>query len=228
MKSIKAVLFDFDGTIADSLEVWKKLDDVFFSRRKINADHSELKLDGMCFSEAVNYIKKYFNLNDPIEAIKSEWRSLFTEIFLQSPSLKHKVYDFIKALKKEKFIICVGTSNDSIIVIEILQHFGLLDDMDYILTCCEVGLSKPKPKVYLDIARAININPSECVVFEDSIDGIRAGKSAGMHVVAVNDNHHNSVKEQIILESDFYIEDYSYYEKYFGNLSNALNSQLFS
>ena len=224
MKSIKAVLFDFDGTIADSLEVWTELDRIFFLRRSITADSSELDLNGLCFSEVAAYIKKTFGLKESAEKIKQEWRTLYTELFFSRASLKNKVYEFIKALKREGLKVCIGTSNDREIVSKIMTSSRLTDDIDHILTCCETGKSKPHPKVYLDLASKMNLTPPECIVFEDSPEGIAAGKNAGMKVVAVHNRANHRHEKQIIDESDFYIEDYSFFVRHFGDLASVLQN----
>ena len=222
MKSIKAVLFDFDGTIADSLDVWKELDRIFLLRHSIEADSSELDLNGLCFSEAAVYIKNFFGLKESAEKIKQEWRTLYKELFFSSASLKNKVYEFIKALKREGLKVCIGTSNDREIVSAVMKHSGLLSDIDCILTCCETGKSKPHPKVYLDLASELDADPSECIVFEDSPEGITAGKSAGMKVIAVHNEANRKHEEHIIEESDCYIKDFSVFDRHFGNLSAVL------
>lgn len=222
MENMKAVLFDFDGTLADTLGMWKEVNRIFFERRGIKFDERLIRFGGMSFSETAEYMKEYFHISDSLEAIKNEWRGLCLEMYTEKAPLKNKAAEFIRALKNEGLKVGIGTSNDRQILLAQLKHYGILSEIDAIQTCCEIGLSKPAPDVYLNLARQFKVLPDHCVVFEDTLDGVRAGKNAGMKVYALKEDAHKDISQMIQKEADATIDDFSYFEPYFGKLREIL------
>ena len=77
-----------------------------------------------------------------------------------------------------------------------------------VVTSCSVNRGKPAPDVYLEAARQLSVLPEECLVFEDIVKGIEAGKNAGMLVCAVEDSFSAEQRERKKAISDYYIESY--------------------
>ena len=75
-------------------------------------------------------------------------------------------------------------------------------------TACEVCAGKPAPDIYLKVAEDLGVDPKHCLVFEDIPNGMRAGKAAGMTVVAVEDESAKQHRSEIDEICDYYIEDY--------------------
>ena len=73
---------------------------------------------------------------------------------------------------------------------------------------CEVAAGKPAPDIYLETARRLQVNPEECVVFEDIPAGILAGKRAGMTVFAVEDEFSKELRAEKESLADYFIEDF--------------------
>ena len=76
------------------------------------------------------------------------------------------------------------------------------------MTSCEVERGKPSPDIYLAVADRLKVEPSRCLVFEDIVAGITAGKSAGMRVCAVEDLYSRTQREKKKELADYYIEDF--------------------
>ena len=77
-----------------------------------------------------------------------------------------------------------------------------------VATACEVAAGKPAPDIYLNVAGRLQVDPQDCVVFEDVPAGIQAGKRAGMTVFAVEDAFSLDMKEEKKQLADYYIRDY--------------------
>lgn len=214
----KAVLFDFDGTLVDSLGIWKQVDEIFFSRRGLKFDELGLTFGGRSFSECAVYAKETLNLCDSIEDIKKEWTDLSIELYGSGTILKPYAKEFVRELKAKGYKTAVGTSSDQRILRHVMDTVDMNDDFDLLLTCCEVGKGKPDPSVYLSIANTLHVSPSECVVFEDTLEGVRAGKNAGMFVYAVEDRHNEADKDKIAALADCYIGGFDYFFPYQGKL----------
>ncbi len=109
-------------------------------------------------------------IEDPAELMKSRWQ--------------HNI-NMLKELKSRGYRTGLGTMSDRWHAEYILKVIGLLEYFDCILTADDIGKGKPDPEIYRLIIKRLGVAPSECIVFEDSPSGVRAGLAAGMHVIAV-------------------------------------------
>lgn len=103
----------------------------------------------------------------------------------------------------------IATSNSRELVTSVARVHGLEQDFGCIMTSCDVGRGKPAPDIYLAVADRLQAAPKSCLVFEDIVPGIQAGKAAGMKVCAVEDAYSLNQKEEKKALADYYIRDYS-------------------
>lgn len=209
LKNIKAVIFDLDGTLVDSMWIWKAIDQQYL--QLIDAelpDDLQQDIEGKSFYETAQYFKKRFAIDKPIEEIMDVWNKMAYEKYTNEISLKNNVLKFLKYLKEQRIKIGIATSNSRILTDAVLKRKGVYEYFDAILTGCEVGAGKPAPDIYLNTAQKLGIHPEHCLVFEDLIQGILAGKSAGMRVCAVADEYSNYQIQDKKRLADYFIEDY--------------------
>ena len=102
--------------------------------------------------------------------------------------------------------IATSNSEELIQAVNAAHHFD--EYMSCIVTSCSVKKGKPAPDVYLEAARQLDVIPEACLVFEDIVKGIEAGKNAGMKVCAVEDIYSAAQREKKMEISDYYIETY--------------------
>ena len=98
----------------------------------------------------------------------------------------------------------IATSNSRELVENVMQVHGLSEYFDCIVTGCEVEKGKPSPDIYLEAARRCRVITEKCLVFEDIIPGIQAGKAAGMKVCAVYDEYSVHQDEEKHRLADYY------------------------
>ena len=96
----------------------------------------------------------------------------------------------LQLLKENHFKIGLASSSPTRMIHALVEHFGILDYFDRITSADEVELGKPHPAVFLKCAQQLGSKPMECVVLEDSVNGVIAGKAARMKVIAVPDELH--------------------------------------
>lgn len=104
--------------------------------------------------------------------------------------------------------MAVASSNDRTLIEAVLESHGIRGFFSHIVTACEVNRGKPAPDVYLKAAQKLGVKPEECLVFEDIVAGIMAGKNAGMRVCAVEDGYSMFQKEEKRQTADYYITTY--------------------
>ncbi len=207
LKDIDAVIFDLDGTLVDSMWMWESIDIEYLQRFGIPLPHDLQKnVEGMSFSETALYFKETFRLSDSLDQIKSDWNQMAWDKYLNEVPMKKGVKALLDYLKSHRIPAGIATSNSRELVELIIKKHQIQDYFTSIRTSCEVAKGKPSPDIYLLVAEDLKVTPSGCLVFEDIVQGIMAGKNAGMKVCAVHDEysvHTTELKKEL---ADYYIE----------------------
>ncbi len=206
---IKAIIFDLDGTLIDSMHVWKQIDIEYMDNKGLELpDDLQTHIEGMSFTETAMYFKDRFGIVDTIEDIKLEWHGMAKHHYRHKICLKEGVEDIIDFFNDKGMKLGIGTSNSQALTKEILQKHGIYDYFDVIVTSCEVEKGKPHPDVFLKVAALLNVSPEQCIVFEDTYAGVLAAKRAGMKVIAVEDEASLPNKDEIVKLADKYISNF--------------------
>jgi len=204
-----AVIFDLDGSLVDSMWIWKDIDIEYLGRFHIELpDDLQDAIQGMSFSETAEYFKNRFQIPDSLEQMKADWNQMAWDKYTTEVPLKVGVAEFLEECKKRNIKLGIATSNSRELVDNIVAVHGLDNYFSCIMTGCEVAKGKPFPDIYLAVAEQLDVAPDRCLVFEDIIPGIMAGKNAGMEVCAVEDEYSAHDKERKCELADYYIEDF--------------------
>lgn len=205
----KAVIFDLDGTLVDSMWMWKAIDIEYLARFGHDCPLTlQREIEGMSFSETAAYFKSYFSLPDTIEQIKHAWIEMSIEKYRNEVPMKKGALNFLKYLKQSGIKTGIATSNGREMVDAVMDALQITPYFHVVKTACEVPAGKPAPDIYLKVAEELCTPPSDCMVFEDVPAGIQAGKAAGMVVCAVEDEFSIPMREEKLQLADFFIEDY--------------------
>jgi len=204
-----AILFDMDGVIVDNHEYHLKSWLKFFDEHGVSMSEEEYKqkVNGRTMDEI---LPKILNRNMGREEIRKlggqkeeTYREMYRPHIQPTPGLTH----FLQNLKDHNIPFAVATSAPPANVDFTLGHTGLRETFSAIVDDTMVKEGKPAPEVYLTAAKAINMPPDTCIVFEDALLGIQAGKKANMKVVAVATTH---TREELEAEgADLIIDDFS-------------------
>lgn len=209
LDEIKAVIFDLDGTLVDSMGLWRDIDIEFLGARGIAyEDDLQEKIEGMSFTETAVFCKEYYHLKESVEELKAIWNAMAKDKYRYEILPKPGVLQFLDILKERGIKMGIATSNSEELISAVNDAYHFDRYMSCIVTSCSVNKGKPAPDVYLEAARQLGVNPRECLVFEDIVKGIEAGKNAGMKVCAVEDDFSAGQREKKIEISDYYIETY--------------------
>lgn len=209
IKTKKAVIFDLDGTLIDSMWVWKNIDiEYLASIGHELPDDLQKCIEGMSFYETALYFKNRFNIDDTPELIIECWNKMAFEKYSNEVTLKSGVIEFLDFLKNNKILIGIATSNSKTLAYEALKRKGIYEYFNVILTGDECGKGKPEPDVYINTANELGVNPSNCLVFEDLPAGIIAGNRAGMETVAIADDYSEYQTDKKKELANYYIKDY--------------------
>lgn len=206
---IKALLFDMDGSMVDSMWIWRSIDIEYLGRFGIFLpENLQQCIEGKSFSETAEYFKERFALPDSVEQIKADWNRMARDKYANEVPLKKGVSALLAYCRNHDIKLGIATSNSRELAETVLQAHKILSYFDCILTSSEVEKGKPAPDIYLAVADALRVDPADCLVFEDIVPGIQAGLAAGMRVCAVYDKYslyQDAEKRRI---ADYYINDF--------------------
>lgn len=206
----KAVLFDLDGTVIDSMWMWKSIDKEFLEARNIDMpENLQKSIEGKSFHETAVYFKNRFSLKEEVEEIKAIWNKMALEYYEKKIDLKPGVLDFLHYLKANNYKTAIATSNSQVLTNAVLKALNIFDLFNSIITSCQINKGKPAPDIYLKACEELQVIPDECVVFEDIPQGILAGKNAGIMAVAVEDRYSQNYKDKKTELADFYIQSFT-------------------
>ncbi len=205
---LKAVLFDMDGVIVDTEPLHYKAYYQMFS--EVGIDVSDVLYTSFTGQSTFQICKKlcdHFRLsNDPEELVKIK-RTNFTKLFFEANDLEliSGVESLIKEYHGNGLTLVLASSASMFTINNVMTRFNLDRFFVAKLSGADLKASKPHPEIFTKAAAAAGALPSECVVIEDSTNGIKAAKAAGIFCVAYKSKHS---KNQDYSLADRVISDY--------------------
>lgn len=183
---MNAFIFDFDGVIVDSELHWDR-DALAFYQTIIPSftreDDKNLK------GRNLNDIYKMLVSDYGVTMSKEEYNSLIDtfadRLYKEQTQLIAGTKELIERIRELKVPIAIASSGERRWINVVLERMNMTDVFNPIVLAADVGIGKPDPTVYLEAARILNVDPVTCVAYEDSTNGLRSAKSAGMTCVAI-------------------------------------------
>jgi HAD superfamily hydrolase (TIGR01509 family) len=200
---IKAIFFDMDGTIADSEKIVWKVTRAYMQKHGIVLSLNEEKLlYGLIWKESIKKILESRG-RQYSQGIKNTIKERYVRNLRKEVTAMPYIHDLLRMLKGN-FRIGLATNSRLREVEIIFDRLGFHEFFDIKLARNHIKNVKPHPEIYLKGAEIFKVHPCECVVFEDSIVGITAAKSAGMKCIAIV----NTYSAQDLKSADVIINDY--------------------
>ncbi len=199
-------IFDIDGTILDSMNVWVDITNEFFRDHGIEISKKQtLSYQCLSFEESLVSIHNQYLPDISVEDMFAEFKRRANEKYANELPAKPYVIDYIKALRAKGVKLAVATSGFPDLVGLSFRRLGIYDYFDAFAYSAEVGCSKSSPDIYLLAAKRLGLKPSQCTVYEDIVTGIKSAHDAGFMTVAVEDMTNATDKDRLIQYSDRYI-----------------------
>jgi HAD superfamily hydrolase (TIGR01509 family) len=198
---IAAVVFDMDGVIVDSEQVWDDVRETYV--REVGGTYAESAtrdMMGMSSVEWSRYMAERLGVPGTPEEINAAIVERMLEQYGEAPPL---IPGAVEAVRRcaERWPLAVASSSNPELIEVVLDVAGLHEVIPIVVSSQEVARGKPAPDVYLEAARRLGVDPYTCAAVEDSHNGIRSAKSAGMRVIAIP-NPHFPPDEEALAQAD--------------------------
>jgi len=187
---LKAVIFDMDGVIIDSEPTHMKLENDTYKKLGIEVTGDEhLSFVGATSQYMWEVLKNKYKLNQTLEELVEYERSIYFK-YLNSEeceiSLIDGVKELIEELHKNGVKLAIASSSPLNVIEAIAKKFKIEKYFETFVTGDYVKRSKPEPDIFLYASQKLGVSPENCIVIEDSHNGVRAAKKAGMKCVGLN------------------------------------------
>jgi HAD superfamily hydrolase (TIGR01509 family) len=182
---IDAVVFDLDGVIVDSEHVWDEVR-AAYTRESGGRypDRATRDMMGMSSLEWSKYMASELGVPGTPEEINAAVVERMLARYGEAPPLIPGAVDAVRAIA-QRWPVGIASSSNRELIDVVLATSGLADLVRVAVSSEEVARGKPAPDVYLEAARRLGVEPSQCAAVEDSHNGIRSAKAAGMRVLAI-------------------------------------------
>jgi HAD superfamily hydrolase (TIGR01509 family) len=203
---IDGVVFDLDGLLLDSEQVWDAAREELARERGGHwQEHAQRDMMGMSSPEWSRYMHDVIGVPDPPEQINAEVVRRLERLYREHLPVIPGAREAVERLA-ERWPLALASSSNRELIDLALELMGISQHFKATVSSEEVPRGKPAPDVYLEAARRLGVDPAHAAAIEDSHNGIRAAKAAGMRVVAIP-NRHFPPDEEALEQADVVLED---------------------
>ncbi len=211
---IKCAIFDFDGTLFDSMFIWETVGESYLrSLGKEPKPSMREALSALSLSQAACYFQREYGLSFSVDEIVTGINQTIAHFYTHEILPKAGAVDFLEQMKKAGISLCIATASDRYQIEAALNRCRMEHYFDAIFTCSEVGHGKDEPFIFRKAMAYFGADRSETIVFEDAIHAVQTAKADGFCVVAVFDESEKQQNE-IRRLSDCYILDFEHTETF--------------
>jgi HAD superfamily hydrolase (TIGR01509 family) len=187
---VEAVIFDLDGVLLDSEQLWNKAKEALVRAAGGRwRDDAPQAMMGMSSLEWSAYLRDTLGVARDVAEINREVVARMEELYRTKLPLLPGAVEAVRALQDHWPLALASSSNREIIDLA-LELARIADAFSVTISSEEVARGKPAPDVYLEACRRLDVRPNRCVAVEDSSNGLRAAARAGMTVIAVPNPHY--------------------------------------
>ena len=211
---LKGAIFDFDGTLFDSMFIWDTAGEVYLRSIGIEPREDLQKvLKPMSLLQSAQYIRECYQIPLTVEEIMDGVNRTVEGFYFHTVQPKEGVVAFLEQMKKQGVRMCIATATDRYQVEAALKRCGMESFFSEIFTCTDVGHGKDEPIIFQKAMDYLGTTRANTVVFEDAYYAAKTAKDDGFITVAIFDSYETKQAE-LHSVSDCFIENFTQTEHF--------------
>lgn len=207
---LKAVIFDLDGVIINSEPIYYEANQQLFNQLSINVSEEEYqRFIGKTGKDVWSYLKSKHNIDIPLGELILMENEYFIRLLRSRSDIQpmRGIVKFINSLLRDGISIAVASSSVRMSIDAVLKRFGLDRLFNTVVSGEDVLNGKPSPDIFVITAERLGVKSSECIVIEDSYNGVKASNTAKMFCIGYKTNAH--LANQDLSLADMVIDDFT-------------------
>lgn len=206
---MKHYIFDLDGTLIDSMPIWKDTGKNFLLNHGFTPpDNLQEIVKSQTLYQTAEHFQKELGVPFTAEEITAEIISFVEEQYRTTIPLKPFAREFLEKEKKNGAKMCILTASEASYIHLALNRLDISKYFDFVMTCTETGLYKSGPEVFRTAMERLGGTPVDTIVFEDALYAIKGAKQGGLTVYAIEEPVMEQEKSEIQTLADRYLTSY--------------------
>lgn len=188
---MKAAIFDMDGLLIDSEPFWKYAERKVYETVGVFIDDEFLRqVEGLRIDEAIQFVYDRYPFTSKSKAqVEAEIIETMRQLILEKGVALPGVYQTLDLFYENKIPMALASSSSEVLIAAVIEKLSLQKYFIVTRSGEHEKFGKPHPQIFISAAQALNVYPTECMVFEDSLNGMLAAKAARMYCIGVPDIH---------------------------------------
>lgn len=204
---MKAIIFDLDGTLVDSMGYWRSVSRDFMKTKGINIeDEIQHKMTTMNLDSSLKFLKDYYKLEESFEELLRDFSRTVEDFYRNKVEAKEGSLEILKYFKDKGIKVVIGTSTAAHFANIVIEKYGIDKFIDGLYTADSVGHLKAEEEFYTSIAHELEEDPGDVFLVDDSYLALRTARRAGLKVIGIYDANSKDTWPTIVDENKYSVK----------------------